>query len=43
MKTEKNTKLIMNHFSKLENQISQLSQNLKINNTNNQQEKKERI
>jgi len=31
---------IMNQFIKLENQISQLSQNLKINNINNQQELK---
>ena len=32
--------LIMNQFTKLENQISQLNQNLKINNINNQQELK---
>ena len=31
---------IMNQFIKLENQISQLSQNLKFNNINNQQELK---
>ena len=36
----KNMGLIMNQFTKLENQISQLSQNLKINNINNQQELK---
>ena len=34
----KNMGLIMNQFTKLENQISQLNQNLKINNINNQQE-----
>ena len=32
--------LIMNQFTKLENKISQLNQNLKINNINNQQELK---
>ena len=37
---KKTRELIMNQFSKLENQISQLSQNLKINNINNQQELK---
>ena len=36
----KTRELIMNQFSKLENQISQLSQNLKINNVSNQQELK---
>ena len=34
----KNMGLIMNQFTKLENQISQPSQNLKFNNINNQQE-----
>ena len=37
---KKNMELIMNQFTKLENRISQLSQNLKINNINNQQELK---
>ena len=37
---KKNMELIMNQFTKLENQISQLNQNLKINNINNQQELK---
>ena len=36
----KNMGLIMNQFTKLENKISQLNQNLKINNINNQQELK---
>ena len=37
---KKNMGLIMNQFNILENQISQLSQNLIINNINNQQELK---
>ena len=37
---KKNHESIMNQFTKLENQISQLNQNLKINNINNQQELK---
>ena len=37
---KKNMGLIMNQFTKLENQISQLSQSLKKNNINNQQELK---
>ena len=36
----KNMGLIMNQFTKLENKISQLNQNLKINNINNQKELK---
>ena len=36
----KNMGLIMSQFTKLENQISQLSQTLKFNNINNQQELK---
>ena len=35
--------LIMNQFTKLENQISKLSQKLNINNINNQQELKSSI
>ena len=37
---KKNMGLILNQFTNLENQIQQLSQNLKINNINNQQELK---
>ena len=37
---KKNHESIMNQFTKLENQISQLSQKLNINNINNQQELK---
>ena len=37
---KKNHESIMNQFTKLENQISQLSQKLNVNNINNQQELK---
>ena len=37
---KKTRELIMNQFTKLENQISQLSQKLNVNNINNQQELK---
>ena len=37
---KKTRELIINHFTKLENQIQQLSLNLKINNMNNHQELK---
>ena len=39
---KKNHESIMNQFTKLENQISQLSQKLNVNNINNQQELKDK-
>ena len=40
---KKNHESIMNQFTKLQNQISQLSQKLNVNNINNQQELKVKI